>query len=189
MTEHGPIGRLQRCMIWFEEHYCRADLRWLGFFRIVLGLLLSAQLLNCWGVARDFYTNDGILPNHFSLFRPLGRGVVSLYHAFSTLAEVNVAFALTLAIFLTFTLGYRTRLFHALSFICITSLDARNLLVENGGTVVINLLTFWALFLPLGRRLSLDALIASLRGREEHDSTDLNRRPRAPEAAQRFYSL
>jgi predicted DCC family thiol-disulfide oxidoreductase YuxK len=174
---------------WFEEHYCRADLRWLGFFRIVLGAVLIGQLLNCWAVARDFYTNDGILPNHFSLFRPLGRGVVSLYHAFSTLPEVNVAFAITLAIFLTFTLGYRTRLFHALSFICITSLDSRNLMVENGGTVVINLLTFWALFLPLGRRLSLDALIASLRGRAEHDSAELNRRQRAPEAAQAFYSL
>jgi predicted DCC family thiol-disulfide oxidoreductase YuxK len=174
---------------WFEEHYCRADLRWLGFFRIVLGSVLIGQLLNCWGVARDFYTNDGILPNHFSLFRPLGRNVVSLYHAFSTLPEVNVAFAITLAIFLTFTLGYRTRLFHVLSFICITSLDARNLMVENGGTVVINLLTFWTLFLPLGRRLSLDALIASLRGRNEHGSADLNRRPRRSEAAQRFYSL
>jgi predicted DCC family thiol-disulfide oxidoreductase YuxK len=174
---------------WFEEHYCRADLRWIGLFRIVLGLLLTGQLLNCWGVARDFYSNDGILPNHFSLFRPLGRGVVSLYHAFSTLPEVNVAFALTLAVFLTFTLGYRTRLFHLLSFICITSLDARNLLVENGGTVVLNLLTFWALFLPLGRRFSLDALIASLRCRVETDSAGLNRRQHTAEHAQRFYSL
>jgi predicted DCC family thiol-disulfide oxidoreductase YuxK len=188
-TLHGPIGRLRAGVAWFEEHYCRADLRWLGLFRILLGLLLSVQLLNCWGVARDFYTNDGILPNHFSLFRPLGRGVVSLYHAFSTLPEVNVAFALTLAVFLTFTLGYRTRLFHLLSFICITSLDARNLIVENGGTVVINLLTFWALFLPLGRRLSLDALIASLRCRVERDSGDLNRRHHTPEDSQRFYSL
>jgi predicted DCC family thiol-disulfide oxidoreductase YuxK len=176
-------------MIWFEEHYCRADLRWLGFFRIVLGLLLSAQLFNCWGVARDFYTNDGILPNHFSLFRPLGRGVVSLYHAFSTLAEVNVAFALTLAVFLCFTVGYRTRLFHLLSFVCITSLDARNLFVENGGTIAINLLTFWTLFLPLGRRLSVDAVITSLRTRPDPDAAALNRRRPTPEAAQRFYSL
>lgn len=187
-TTDRPISRLQKAVTWFEDHYCRADLRWLGFFRLVLGLLLSGQLLNCWAVARDFYTNDGILPNHFSLFRPYGRGVVSLYHAFSTLPEVNVAFALTLAVFLCFTVGYRTRLFHVLSFICITSLDARNLLVENGGTVVLNLLTFWTLFLPLGRRLSLDALLASLRTRPDRDSAALNQRP-VPEAAQSFYSL
>src|SRR5690242_8681513 len=102
MSIPGPIGRLRSAVVWFEEHYCRADLRWLGVFRILLGAMLSVQLLNCWGVARDFYTNDGILPNHFSLFRPLGRGVISLYHAFSTLDEVNVAFALTLVVFLTF---------------------------------------------------------------------------------------
>ena len=189
MTEReqrGPIGRL---LAWFEEHYCRADLRWLGVFRVALGTVLSVQLLNCWANASDFYTNDGVLPNHYSLFRPLGRGVFSLYHACSTLAEVNVAFALTLLVFLCFTLGYRTKLFHVLSLVLITSLDSRNLLVENGGTVVVNLLTFWTLFLPLGRRISIDALLASLRDRREQGSADLNQRFERPERTQNFYSL
>ncbi|HKO89942.1 MAG TPA: DCC1-like thiol-disulfide oxidoreductase family protein, partial [Polyangiaceae bacterium] len=186
---HGPIGRLRRAATWFEEHYCRVDLRWLGVFRVVLGLLLSIHLLNCWANATDFYTNDGILPNHFSLFRPLGRGVFSLFHACSTLAEVSVGFALTLLVFLCFTVGYRTRLFHVLSLVLVTSLDSRNLLVENGGTVVVNLLTFWTLFLPLGRRISIDALLASLRERRELRSADLNQRPERPEGSQNFYSL
>jgi predicted DCC family thiol-disulfide oxidoreductase YuxK len=185
----GPIGRLRSAFVWFEEHYCRADLRWLGVFRIVLGAMLCVHLLNCWGVARDFYTNDGVLPNHFSLFRPLGRGVVSLYHAFSTLAEVNVAFTLTLLVFLTFLVGYRTRLFHVLSLVLITSLDARNLLVENGGTVVVNLLVFWTLFLPLGRRFSVDALLGSLRARREQGSAGLNQRWPLPDSAEQHYSL
>jgi predicted DCC family thiol-disulfide oxidoreductase YuxK len=189
VTNDGPIGRLQAAITWFEEHYCRADLRWLGVFRILFGLLLTADLLRRWVVATDFYTNDGVLPNHFSLFRPLGRDVFSIYHAFSTLPEVNVAFGLTLLVFLAFTLGYRTRLFHLLSLLCITSLDARNLLVENGGTVVMNLLCFWTVFLPLGRRLSVDALLRSLRDEREHDSSDLNRRQPRAEAAQGFYSL
>ena len=54
-------------------------------------------------------------------------------------SAVDVAFALTAVVFLTFTIGYRTRLFHLLSLLCITSLNARNLLVENGGPVVMNL--------------------------------------------------
>lgn len=186
---HGPIGRLRSGFNWFEEHYCRVDLRWLGAFRVVLGLVLCGQLLHCWRVARDFYSNDGILPNHFSLFRPLGRGVFSFYHAFSTPAEVHLAFALTLLVFLTFLVGYRTRLFHILSFLCITSLDARNLLTENGGTIVVNLLTWWTLLLPLGRRLSVDALLQSLRHRVESTSAELNQRPRAAEESQAFYSL
>jgi predicted DCC family thiol-disulfide oxidoreductase YuxK len=184
----GPIGRLHSGT-WFEERYCRADLRWLGVFRILLGLLLCAELLRRWVVATDFYTNDGVLPNHFSLFRPLGRRVFSIYHAFSTLPEVNVAFALTLLVFLTFTLGYRTRLFHFLSLICITSLNARNLLVENGGTVVVNLLCFWTIFFPLGRRLSLDALSRSLATDVEQQSADLNRRASVPDEAHSYYSL
>lgn len=189
MRTDGPIGRLRRAFNWFEEQYCRVDLRWLGAFRVVLGLVLCGQLLHCWSVARDFYSNDGILPNHFSLFRPLGRGVFSIYHAFSTPAEVHFAFTLTLLVFLTFTLGYRTRLFHVLSFLCITSLDARNLMTENGGTIVVNLLTWWTLLLPLGRRLSIDALLRSLRQRVESTSADLNQRTRSAEESNRFYSL
>jgi predicted DCC family thiol-disulfide oxidoreductase YuxK len=185
----GPIGRLQPRRHWFLERYCRADLRWLGVFRVLLGLLLCVDLIRRWAVATDFYTNDGILPNHFSLFRPLGRDVFSIYHAFSTLPEVSVAFALTLVVFVVFTLGYRTRLFHAVSLLCITSLNARNLLVENGGTVVVNLICFWTLFLPLGRRLSLDALFASLRSRVERSSDDLNERPVASDDVHAHYSL
>ena len=169
----GPIGRLRPAITWFEEHYCQADLRWLAIFRVVFGLLMTADLLRRWVVATDFYTNDGVLPNHFSLFRPLGRDVFSIYHAFSTLPEVNFAFALTLLVYLAFTVGYRTRLFHLLSLLCLTSLNARNLLVENGGTVVMNLLCFWTAFLPLGRRLSVDSLLRSFRETSEVNAADL----------------
>src|SRR5688572_32032710 len=172
----GPIGRLRAAITWFEDRYCQADLRWLGVFRIFFGLLLIADLLRRWAVATDFYTNDGVLPNHFSLFRPLGRDVFSIYHAFSTLPEVSVAFALTLLVYLAFTVGYRTRLFQLLSLLCVTSINSRNLPVENGGTVVMNLLCFWTAFLPLGRRLSVDALITSLAAQREQTTSDLNRR-------------
>jgi predicted DCC family thiol-disulfide oxidoreductase YuxK len=161
---------------WIEDRYLAVDLRWLGAFRIVFGCLLIADLIRRWTVLRDFYSNDGILPNHFSIFRPLGRDLFSLYHAFSTPKQVHFAFALTLLVFLTYTLGYRTRLFQLLSLLCITSLNARNILVENGGTIVVNLLAFWTIFLPLGKRLSLDALIDSLRRDVETTPADLNRR-------------
>lgn len=179
----GPIGRLQRVGVVLEDAYATFDLRWMGVFRVLFGVLLCVDLIRRWAVADDFYTNDGVLPNHFSLFRPLGRNVFSLYHSFSSLPQVNVAFAVTLAIFVTFTLGYRTRLFHALSLVCITSLNARNLLVENGGTVVVNLLCFWTLFLPLGQRFSLDALRRSLAARREHAPADLNLRDRSGDEA------
>jgi hypothetical protein len=144
------------------ERYLSLDVRWLGIFRVALGTLLIVEVLRRWYYARAFYTNDGVLPNHYSLFAPMGQNVFSIYHAFSTYAEVSVAFFLTLLVFVAFTLGYRTRLFHVLSAICITSLNARNLFVENGGTVVVNILTVYTAFLPLGERFSIDAVRRSL---------------------------
>ena len=165
---------------WIEERYLAVDLRWLGAFRILYGCLLIADLLRHWTVLRDFYSNDGILPNHFSLFRPLGRDLFSLYHAFSTPLQVHFAFVLTLLVYLTYLVGYRTRLFQLLVLVCATSLASRNVLVENGGTVVVSLLAFWTLFLPLGKRLSLDALLYSLRHDVERSPDELNQRRQPP---------
>jgi len=171
-TRTSPLDRLGAFL---SDRYLSLDLRALGLFRIALGSLLMVEVLRRQYYARAFYTNDGFLPNHYSLFAPMGRNVFSIYHAFSTYGEVTVAFALTFLVFLTFTLGYRTRLFHVLSAVCITSLNARNLFVENGGTVVVNLLTVYTMFLPLGSRFSLDAVRESLRRRRDVSVLDLNR--------------
>jgi predicted DCC family thiol-disulfide oxidoreductase YuxK len=179
----------ERASDWFRKHYLAVDPRWLGVFRIVFGSLLFADGARRWYYARAFYSNDGILPNHFSLFRPMGRHVFSLYHAFSTMGEVSVAFALTLFVFAMFLIGFKTKLFHILSAVCITGLNARNIFVENGGTVVVNLLVVWTLFLPLGRRLSVDAVLASLRARKEQTSAELNDRTNPPRDDTPYVSL
>lgn len=62
-----------------------------------------------------------------------------------------------------------------LSAICITSLNARNLFVQNGGTVVVNILTVYSLFLPLDARFSLDAVRGALARRRDASVLDLNR--------------
>src|SRR5262245_41997981 len=173
----------------FRDRYLSLDPRWLGIFRWVFGLLLLCDGGRRWAAARAFYSNDGLLPNHFSLFRPMGRNVFSIFHAFSTIEEVSVAFALTLICFALFTVGYKTKLFHALSALCITSLNARNIFVENGGTVVVNILAIWTLFLPLGQRFSLDALLASLRARHERTPSELNDRSDPPRDKTRFVSI
>lgn len=171
-AERGPGARISEFV---RDRYLSADVRWLGIFRVALGTLLVVEVLRRWYYAPAFYTNDGLLPNHYSLFAPMGRNVFSIYHAFSSYGEVSVAFLLTLFVFLAFTAGYRTKLFHALSALCITSLNARNLFVENGGTVVVNILTLYTLFLPLGARFSLDAVRESLKRRQDRSVADLNR--------------
>jgi predicted DCC family thiol-disulfide oxidoreductase YuxK len=163
-------------LTFLNERYRTIDPRWLGIFRICFGVLLITELGYRWSYARMLFSNDGLLPNHFSLFAPMGQDLFSIYHVFSTIEEVHLAFALTLVVFLCFTLGYKTRLFHILSAILITSLHARNLFTENGGSVVTHSLATWTVFLPLGQCFSIDAVRRSLRARHERSSAELNQR-------------
>ena len=169
-----------KLVAFFDQHYRSADPRWLGLFRICFGCLLLSELGYRWSYARLLFSNDGVLPNHFSLFAPMGQDLFSIYHAFSSVGEVHVAFALTLVVFGCFTVGYRTRLFHVLSAILITSLHARNLFVENGGSVVTHSLATWTVFLPLGQCFSIDALRRSLREVHEVTPEALNQRSSEP---------
>ena len=47
-------------------------------------------------MARLFYSNDGVLTNHWHLYQPSSPFNFSIFHAFSSPEEVNVAFALAL---------------------------------------------------------------------------------------------
>ncbi|HVJ17248.1 MAG TPA: DCC1-like thiol-disulfide oxidoreductase family protein [Polyangiaceae bacterium] len=156
--------------------YVTADARWLGVFRICFGIVLLCDLGRRWVEAREYYTNEGFLPNHFSLFRPMGDHLFSLFHAFSTLPEIHVAFALTGLVFISYTLGFKTKLSQVLAALLMTSLNSRNLMVENGGDVVVNLLSVITAFLPLGRRFSIDALVSSMRVAKEGGAAELNDR-------------
>ena len=113
-----------------QDRYFSADTRFLGLFRIGFGSLMTLDCARRFYNAREFYSNDGFLPNHFSLFRPMGDGIFSILHAFSTLGEVRVVMSLMLVVFVSYTIGYKTRLAQILAFLSITSLDARNLFVD-----------------------------------------------------------
>src|SRR5262249_27699106 len=149
-----------------RDHFLRIDARSLGLFRIAFGLVLLFDLFRRWRWLRDFYSNDGVLPNHNHLFNLRDTGQVwSIYHAFSSPGENHFAFALTLIFFVIFLLGFKTRVFHALSLILLVSLTGRNILMENAGTYASIALLAFTLFLPLGSRFSVDSLRASFDNR------------------------
>ncbi|WP_437952626.1 DCC1-like thiol-disulfide oxidoreductase family protein [Sorangium sp. So ce296] len=166
-----------------RDHFLRIDARSLGLFRITFGLVLIADLFARWRWVRDFYSNEGVLPNHNHLFNLRGKQqVFSLFHAVSTVGEAHFAFALALVVYALFLLGYRTRVFHVLALVVLVSLTSRNILLENAGNyAAIALLAFTA-FLPCGSRLSLDSLRASLALRDEKRDTELNDRSRTSDA-------
>jgi predicted DCC family thiol-disulfide oxidoreductase YuxK len=159
-----------------KRTYLSLDPRSLGLFRIGFGAVL---LLDCaWRYADvdAFYTNDGLLPNHTVLWAPVTRRLLSFFFMASTPFEARLGMALCALVFTLLMLGYRTKLMQVLSWICLMSLNTRIALLENGGDIVLNNVATWTLFLPLGKRLSLDALLASLRARRESSPEELNER-------------
>jgi hypothetical protein len=164
----------QSSFAFLRDTYATADPRSLGLFRIALGILLFADVARRWPDVEAHYANTGWLTNHFMLFRPMSDHLFSIYLACSTPGEVKTMMALHLAVCVLLAVGWHTRLMHVLAALLLVSINSRNIMLENGGWVVLTELTVWTMFLPLGRRFSVDAVIASLRARRETTAAALN---------------
>ena len=156
-----------------RQTYLQIDLRSLALGRIFLGLVLLADLLRRVPLLRDFYSNLGLIPNHTVLWRPPFPRIFSVFFMASLPEESALWFCFAFVCFFCFMIGYRTRLFHLLSFAMTTSLHNRILGAENWGGVAIGVLMVWTAFLPLGRRFSVDAIRASLRARPDETPAEL----------------
>jgi hypothetical protein len=157
------------------------DARALAAFRIGLGALLLADLLLRSRDLTAFYTDAGVLPRsllreQFPVFGRLS------FHAVSGSAWLQILlFVVAGVAALALLFGYRTTLATVVSFVLLVSLHGRNPLVLNAGDSILRRLAFWSIFLPLGRRWSVDALhagreraagvTASVRGRVRHSGT------------------
>ncbi len=174
---------------WFYEHYCVMEPRTAGLYRIIVGFLCATDAMRHWYYARVYYSNAGVLTNHYHLYRPSSDYNFSVYHAFSSLEEVHVAFALSVFIHLCTMVGWHARLFSFLSFVLVTSLDNRLVMVENGGYVAVNLVVAYCALLPTDRRFSVDALLRTYRERKEQSVAALNERRPFAWAEDRIVSL
>ncbi len=167
---------MQRIREWLIPRYFSMDPRSLGLFRIAYGTLL---LVNLWWRYQDidvWYTNEGLFPNHTLLWRPPSRYLFSFFFTLSSHGEARAGFIFCAFAFFGLLIGYKTKLFHALSLLCLVSVNSRISMLENGGDIVMNLLCLYTLFLPLGARFSVDAVLSSLRNFEEKTPTDLANR-------------
>lgn len=169
----GRFARVRSILAWISRHYMMLDPRTAGLYRIVIGFLLTANAIRHWTVAQTYYSDAGVLTAHWKLFKPGAPYEWSFLHAFGSLSQVHVAFALMVACHLAMMVGWRSRLFAILSFLWCTSLDSRILLVENGGYVVVNLTAMYAMLIPIERRFSVDAWLRSFRDHREGRVEDL----------------
>ncbi len=131
------------------------DLRALAALRIALaGLSLVDLALR----ARDltaFTTEEGVLPAALATRISLP-GAWSLHFAAGPL-QAAALFAVHALAAAALLVGWRTRIAAIATWFFFVSLHHRNVAIEQGGDDVLRVVLFWALWLPLGARFSLDA--------------------------------
>jgi hypothetical protein len=150
----------------FARSLASVDPRTLGLFRIALALLLIVDLVKRAFSVRHWYFDGGLLPFRHMLPEAQRVGLYSIFWYLQGDLAVCAAFAAILAVYLGLLVGYRTRLMQLLALGSVVSLHARVSWVCNGGDFVLCSLLWWTLFLPLGKRFSLDAR------REPEEDTD-----------------
>ncbi len=136
-----------------------ADLRSLAALRVVLALLVLADLALR---ATDFYahyTDDGVLPREQLLAGGLlDTSAFSFAFANGQPLFMVLLFGATALAALSLLVGYRTRLSTVVVWVLLMSIQWRNPLLMNGGDTLLRLLLFWGMFVPLGAYWSLDHL-------------------------------
>jgi predicted DCC family thiol-disulfide oxidoreductase YuxK len=135
------------------------DLRSLALFRIALGVMILIDLAMRTVDLNIFYTDWGVLPRGAYLDKfanPLRFSI----HLMSGVWQFEAALFLIAAAFaVALILGVRTRLVTIVSWFLLVSLEMRNPAILQGGDVYFRLLTFWAMFLPLGALYSVDSAL------------------------------
>lgn len=139
------------------------DARSLASFRIGVGLLLLWDLAARAWDSHVFLTDLGVVPRVVRL-EMLGYGdPLGFQHQWSLhLANGQWWFqALLLAVAAWFAfwllIGYRTQLAAGVTLILLNSLNNRNPMILDAGDSILRALLFWAWFLPLGAKWSVDA--------------------------------
>jgi hypothetical protein len=131
------------------------DARSLGAMRVVLGVILLADLAQRFADLSAHYTDQGILPR--SLEARLA-GQWSLLDLSGSPVFCAALFGLALIAALCLLSGYRTGWATIACWVLWVSLQNRNPLIRHSGDDVLRLLLFWGAFLPWGASFSVDAL-------------------------------
>ncbi len=169
-----------------RNFYFTLDLRSLALYRILAAAWLIVDWFQRWPDLEAFYTSFGFLPVDSTVPRSARDFHFSLLDSVVSLPMVQIAFGLGLLCYLGLLIGYRTKLFQILSFLFYVSVLNRNNLVNDGGDLVMVTLLFWCLFLPLGQRFSVDAILDRMKRGVELRNGDI---PSAPPPARSDRSL
>ncbi|QSG03914.1 HTTM domain-containing protein [Natranaeroarchaeum sulfidigenes] len=128
------------------------DTRTLAVFRMFVAVLIVADVLSRSRNFHFYYTDDG------AVTASMASDGVNVFAYTSDPTIIAALFVIHALVALQLLVGYKTRVAMIISFVFVISLDQHNPYVTSYADVLFRLLLFWALFLPLGERWSIDAV-------------------------------
>ena len=141
----------------------------LALFRIVYGLLVIVTVLLLkadwisWYGTHAWMSLDtmrelepGVRLNLFTILPKDDRSVIALFWIF-------------LASAVLLTVGFLSRLNSIVVYLCLASIQQRNLYILHGGDTFLRVAGFFLIFAPAGAALSVDRLLRVWRGREQSE--------------------
>jgi hypothetical protein len=139
-----------------------ADLRSLATFRIVLALLVLADLANRATDLSAHYTDAGIMPRTVLVEQVLSPWAFSLHLMNGGALFQALLFGVAAFAALGMLVGYRTRLMTFVVWLLLLSIQLRNPLLNGSESPVLRMLVFWGMLLPLGAYWSVDRTRSAL---------------------------
>jgi len=143
----------------FLQRIFSIDLRTLAFFRLGLAAIILADLLVRCSDLTAHYTDLGTFPRTAAIDYFGNIWSFSLYFLNGSLWFQILLFSIMALFAFALLFGYRTRIATIALFVLIISLQNRHPILLNGGDNLLGVLLFWAIFLPLGARYSVDSAL------------------------------
>jgi len=151
---------------WTEFFFTEQSPLPIAVFRILYGIAVIATLLLLRPDWLAWYGVDGWVSFATALKLEPGPRLNLFLLIPQNNAWINGFFWVFLASAILLTTGLLTRLNSVLIFICLASLQQRNLYILHGGDTFLRLAGFFLMFAPAGAALSLDRLVRVRLGKE-----------------------
>jgi hypothetical protein len=136
------------------------DLRSIALFRVLLGLTMLYDVLARIPYVGLYLSDAGVL-SRVDLLATINRPwAFSVYMLVGEPIQVQFILIVHALAACMLVAGFRTRLSSVVCWVLLVSLQHRNSLLLNGGDTLLALYAFWAMFLPLNARWSLDRSLA-----------------------------
>jgi hypothetical protein len=126
--------------------------------RMGIALIIIVDLIIRSRSLVAFYTDEGVLPLSVLYKSNWSPSYFSVYVMSTGWKLIAVLFIINFLFALALFFGYKTRLVTFLCWIFLISIHNRNPLILQGGDELLRLILFWGIFLPWGRKYSIDSI-------------------------------